>query len=262
MVGIGITLYCPSQSVEGQLYLSADFWHDARTLLRERFATNLFVLPLTGASGDQSPHIQVGKRSEASMLERRQLSPRQEIARRVVRAVADVEDAARASIRSEVWFDHRVKSVPLPVWKVSDQRFAESSAIVKAGKDNLKNLTSPDYIQWRVSRTMVARYELQKTEPFYRAEIHALRLDDLAIVTNPFELFTDYGLRIKARSPSVQTSVVQLTADCPAYLPTERAVQGGGYSGRIDDGVVGPEGGRVLVEEATGLLMDMWAPPK
>lgn len=109
---------------------------------------------------------------------------------------------------------------------------------------------------------MVARYELQKTEPFYRAEIHAVRLDDLAIVTNPFELYTDYGVRIKARSPATQTSVVQLTADCAAYLPTERAVQGGGYSGRIDDGVVGPEGGRVLVEETSRLLKSMWAPRK
>jgi len=105
---------------------------------------------------------------------------------------------------------------------------------------------------------MVARYELQKTDPNYPAEIHVLRLDDLALATNPFELYNDYSTRIKARSPASQTSVVQLTADCPAYLPTERAVQGGGYSARIDDGVVGPEGGRVLVEETTRLLKSLW----
>ena len=53
--------------------------------------------------------------------------------------------------------------------------------------------------------------------------------------------------------------VVQLTADCGAYLPTERAVLGGGYSARIDDGVVGPEGGTVLVEETTRILQEMWS---
>ena len=262
VVGMALTLYCPSQEVEGELYLSADFWYDTRKLLKERYSPSLFVLPLTGASGDQSPHIQVGKVSEAGMLKRRKLDYRQEIARRIVHAVEDVADVARQSIRADVWLDHRVEHFQLPVWKVSEQRFAESSAMFKRGKDRLNNLTSPDYINWRVSRTMMARYELQKTEPFYRAEIHALRLDDLAIATNPFELFTDYGLRIKARSPAVQTSVVQLTADCPAYLPTERAVQGGGYSGRIDDGVVGPEGGHVLVEETSRLLRDLWAPQK
>ena len=46
-------------------------------------------------------------------------------------------------------------------------------------------------------------------------------------------------MRMKARSPAEQTSVIQLACDCLAYLPTERAVQGGGYSARIDDGVIG-----------------------
>ncbi len=262
VIGMALTLYCPSQEVEGESYLSADFWHDTRKLLRERYSPDLFVLPLAGASGDQSPHLQVDKPSEAAMLDRRKLSRRQEIARRIVNAVDDVAELARGSLRADVRFEHRVESFQLPVWNVPDQRFAEASAIVEAGRDKQDSLSSPDYINWRVSRTMVARYGLQKTEPFYRAEIHALRLDDLALVTNPFELFTDYSLRIKARSPAVQTSVVQLTADCAAYLPTERAVQGGGYSGRIDDGVVGPEGGRVLVEETVRVLKELWAPGK
>ena len=107
---------------------------------------------------------------------------------------------------------------------------------------------------------MIARYAHQKQDPFFRAELHLLRLGDLAVATNPFELFVDYGLQIKARSPAVQTAVVQLTADCAAYLPTERAVQGGGYSARIDDGVVGPEGGKVFVEQTTKILQEMWAP--
>ncbi|MBL9166834.1 MAG: hypothetical protein JNN07_03765 [Verrucomicrobiales bacterium] len=258
MIGMVLTLYCPSQSVEGELYLSADFWYDARKALRERFSPDLFVLPLNGASGDQSPHIQVGKNAELGMLKRRQLEYRQEIGRRIVQSVTDVAELAKASVRSEVRLAHRVEQVRLPVWKVSDQRFAEASKLVQAGKDRQNDLTSPDYINWRVSRTMVARYELQKTDPYYPAEIHVLRLDDLALATNPFELYSDYSTRIKARSPATQTSVVQLTADCPAYLPTERAVQGGGYSARIDDGVVGPEGGRVLVEETTRLLKSLW----
>ena len=80
----------------------------------------------------------------------------------------------------------------------------------------------------------------------------------VAIATNPFELYADYAVRIKARSPAVQTSVVQLTADCAAYLPTPRAVSAGGYSARIVDGVVGPEGGDVLVNETVKVLGEIW----
>jgi hypothetical protein len=258
LVGLAVTIYCPSQVVEGESSLSADFWHDTRRMLREQHSSELFVLPLCGASGDQSPHIQVGRLAEEKMLEQRRTSYRQEIARRIVRSIEEVTDLAYATRRTYVRLGHRVEEIALPVWLVPESRFRESSANVNRGNDQLERLTAPEYIRWRVDRTMVARYELQKTDPLYRTELHAVRLDDLALVTNPFELFTDYGLRMKARSPAAQTSVVQLTADCPAYLATERAILGGGYSARIDDGVVGPPGGRQLVEETTRILNELW----
>ena len=258
--GMILNVYCPAQEVEGESYLSADFWNDARARLREKYHPDLFVLPLVGASGDQSPHLLWNKQAEAAMRQQRNLSTREEIGRRIVRAVDDVYEVARNSVRSELPFQHRVEGVQLPVWQVSDERYAQAQAAYEAGKDKTEELASPDYINWRVSRTMIARYAHQKQDPFFRAEVHLLRLGDLAVATNPFELFVDYGLQIKARSPAVQTAVVQLTADCAAYLPTERAVQGGGYSARIDDGVVGPEGGKVFVERTTRILQEMWAP--
>ncbi len=258
LVGLALTVYCPSQQTEGLTALSADFWHDTRKLLKEQYSPDLFVLGLNGASGDQSPHVQIDKVSELRMLERRKSTSRQETAQRIVHAVHDVSEVARGAMRSDVTFQHHVENIPLPVWKVSEERFQQSTEIVEAGKDKLDQLSSPDYINWRVNRTMLARYSLHQTDPFYRPEIHALRLNDLALATNPFELFTDYGLRMKARSPATQTSIVQLTSECGAYLPTERAVQGGGYSARIDDGMVGPEGGRVLVEETVRMLQEMW----
>jgi len=256
--GLAINIYCPTQEVEGESCLSADFWYDARKLLRERYHADLFVLPLVGAGGDQSPHLLWNKPSEAAMRQRRSLTSREEIARRILRAVEDVFDVARQDIHTEVPFQHRVERVPLPVWQVSEERFAQARAVVEAGQDKTDQLSSPDYINWRVSRTMLARHAYQKENPTYDAELHLLRLGDVAVATNPFELFADYGLRIKARSPAVQTLVVQLTADCAAYLPTERAVLGGGYSARIDDGVVGPEGGKLLVEQTVRTLKTMW----
>ncbi|MCI0541342.1 MAG: hypothetical protein L0Z50_39585 [Verrucomicrobiales bacterium] len=258
IVGLAITVYCPSQQTEGLPALSADFWHETRQLLRELHSPGLFVLGLTGASGDQSPHIQIDKAAVADLLKRRQMTGRQMTAHRIAQAVDEVMEISRDSMRSEVRLEHRVEKIKLPVWKVSDERLQQAAALYEKGKGHAEQLNSPDYINWRVSRTMLARYKLQQTDAFYRPEIHALRLNNLAMATNPFELFTDYGLRMKARSPATQTSIVQITADCAGYLPTERAVQGGGYSARIDDGVVGPEGGRVLVEQTCRLLQALW----
>ena len=258
LAGLGVTLYCPSQEVEGEKYLSADFWHDARLQLRERFSNDLFVLPLTGAGGDQSPHIQVARRADERMLADPKREYRQEIARRIVNAVADVSDVAQRTKSPTLTFGHHREDVALPVWRVSQERYDQAKQAVAEGQDKLDKLTPQEYINWRVQSTMVARFELQDREPSCPTEIHAVRLNDMALVTNPFELYADYSMRIKARSPAVQTSVVQLTSDCHAYLPTERAVSGGGYSARIDDGVIGPEGGRKLVEESVRMLKSLW----
>jgi len=123
----------------------------------------------------------------------------------------------------------------------------------------------------------VERYERQKTNPTNRVEIHVLRLGDVAIATNPFELYAEYGLRITARSKAVQTFIVQLAgadpdpgpnsgaADwkpfCESYIPTARALQGAdrkSYSLSVGDNRFGPEAGQMLVERTLQMIDALW----
>jgi hypothetical protein len=94
--------------------------------------------------------------------------------------------------------------------------------------------------------------------------VHAIRLGDVSIVTNSFEMFGDYGLRFQARSPAMLTCVVQLAGrgTSGTYLPTARAVEGGSYSAVIESNVVGPPGGRLLVDESLRMLEGLWTSPK
>jgi hypothetical protein len=73
----------------------------------------------------------------------------------------------------------------------------------------------------------------------------------MVFATNPFELFVDYGQRIRCRSKALQTFLVQLAdgSDNGFYLPTQRALDGGHYSALIKSNWVGPAGGAKLVEE-------------
>ena len=87
-------------------------------------------------------------------------------------------------------------------------------------------------------------------------ELHVLRLGDAAMATNPFELFLDYGIRIKGRSKAVLTFISQLTCDHHGYLPTRRAVAGGDYS--AVNHTVGPRGGAVLVDESVKAINSLW----
>lgn len=88
-------------------------------------------------------------------------------------------------------------------------------------------------------------------------EVHALRLGAVGMVTNPFELFLDYAIRIKGRSPAIQTFVVQL-AGPGSYLPSARAVKTGGYGATRGSREVGPEGGDKLVDWCVDTLNACW----
>ena len=93
--------------------------------------------------------------------------------------------------------------------------------------------------------------------------MNVVRLGNIAIASNPFELYLYYGQNIKARSKAKQTFIVQLAAggDHPCgYLPSPDAEKFGGYGGLIINGQVGSDGGYKLcditVEEINKLFED------
>ena len=90
--------------------------------------------------------------------------------------------------------------------------------------------------------------------------MHVLRLGDVAVATNPFELFLDYGVQIEARSTAQQTILIQLASptDFGYYVPTPRALKGGGYSAIVEQSLVGPEGGQGLVDQTAAAINELW----
>ena len=254
-----LTLACTAQEVEGLSNINADFWHDARELLRAKHGPDFHVLGLCDAAGDQSPHLIYRKAAEERMRALRGLTRTQEIGRRIAAAVDDVFELARKDIRTEVPLAHTVHDIQLPVRMVTKEELAR----YKAQHDQLAakpNRTSAEDMHLKRAKGVMDRFERQEAEPDYPMELHALRIGDVAIATNPFELYLDYGLQIKARSRAVQTLVVQLACGSGGYLPTPRAVRGGSYSAEVVSNRVGPEGGQVLVERTLAAINALWPP--
>ena len=98
----------------------------------------------------------------------------------------------------------------------------------------------------------------QRENPYYAMELHVLRLGDVAFANNPFELFLEYGLQIISRGKAEHTFLIQLSGDEAGYVPTARAIRGGGYSSYIYSGKVGPRGGKILVDETVKLINSLW----
>jgi len=105
---------------------------------------------------------------------------------------------------------------------------------------------TPEMIQWAEGvlakpkdATPVHRLEqpyaervlsMHKAKPeTIQAYIQAFRIGDLGIASIPFEVFTETGLEIKARSPFKDTFTIELANGSNGYLPTPRQHDFGGY---------------------------------
>ncbi len=252
LVATAINVACTAQEVEGRSAVNADFWHEAREALRRRHGKDLVVLGWIGAAGDQSPHPMFRKRAEERIVRLRGLTRLEEIARRLVRAVDDAYEVAQKDVRTSVPLVHRVEELKAPVRLVTDAEMAQAKAKVEALS---KSPRERRVMLWH--QEVVDRYERQKTNPHYSAEIHVLRLGDVAVATNPFELFTDFGIQMKSKSKAEQTFVIQLVGP-GGYVPTPKAARGGGYSAIAESNEVGPEGGQALVDRTVEVINGLW----
>jgi len=261
--GIIINLACTSQCDESKYELSSDFWHNVREAVAERFGSSVHVLPQCAPAGDGSPHLLLDQREEKDLRDRMGLDDKGIIARRIMAAVE--EALAYASVpQTEVEFTHVVRTLQLPRVQVTPEQYAMEKAIPTLTPDQLKRQPWGFERLWPFGPVceLVSRYEQQGPDVKHETECHIIRLGDVAFATNPFELFTDYGARMRARSKALQTFLVQL-ADGSGngfYLPTQRALDGGHYSALVKSNWVGPEGGQILVEETVagiaGLFTD------
>jgi len=112
--GIVVNIACTAQETEGLSEISADFWHDVRLELRHRLSRDIFILPQCAAAGDNSPHLLFRSRAEEVMRQRRGLSSRQEIARRIVDALENCLPLAKQDIQTSTVFKHTVAKADLP----------------------------------------------------------------------------------------------------------------------------------------------------
>ncbi len=259
LTGIAACPACPAQVVEGKSFVSADFWGVARTLVAEHFGKGVHLLGLTGAAGDQSPRDLV--RMKRSAINFRDLDGMHELGKRLANAIIDAHDNHQTTPQREMVFCHEHALLDLPMriatkaeadeaqQQLDELLAKEPDALTSAGPSN----------RWghRYLRA-INRYKQQDDDPRFQADVHFIRLGDVAFATNPFELFLDYGFQIKGRSPAMQTFVVQLTNERGMYLPTEKAVRGGSYSAMIYDNNCGPEGGAKLVEDTLAALGQFW----
>lgn len=262
LLAASIDVACPAQELEHLYKVNADYWHPVREALKKELGNQLVVLGWIGAAGDQSPHTIYRKKADSRMLNLANKTRMDDIVQRVCRAARETHLLVKKEQQESIAFRHTAKTLALPMRIITAAENEESrkvseeaAAAIKADPQKAKDL----YAKMTWFADVNKRYAAQQktTNPVYDSEIHVLRLGDVAICTNQFELFTDFGIRMQARSKALQTIVIQL-AGPGTYLPTAKAMAGGGYSAVCQSNVVGPEGGQILVDETLKIIDSFW----
>ena len=283
LTGAIVNIPCPSQCTETEWYYSADYWHDVRKAIREKYG-DIYILAQCAAAGDLAPrqlHYKAAKsrryqlkygQVDSPVENKERLIDRYEIAQRVLAAFDEVYDWAKKDICKAARVSHRVKTLLLPRRPIDEEVYLEAKAGLEEAKkepfvtdgtpeENLKHNSQLLSIQGRY-RKIIDKYEDRLLSEDLPMEAHFIRIGDVAFASNQFELFQDFQHRMQARSPFVQTFIVQLAAqperDNGSYLPTERALEGRGFGASIYDNLVTPEAGQILVEETVKNLTEMY----
>lgn len=287
LTGVVVNVACPSQVTEDIYQISADYWHDTRVELKKRLGENLYVLGQCSAAGDQSPHFLIGAKAETRMQKLMfpdsvqtgdgTIGLRKQIAIRLADAVTSVLPYMKDQIEWNPKIKYQMQKVELSrrlidiedvnkalnqskEWKEKyDQLFKEINAnpSIKQKKRWYSEITNA-YRRLSRGQNVKERYELEKVQPKLPVELNILRIGDIVMATNPFELYLDYGMRIKARCPATQTFLVQLANGSNGYLPPSRSTLGGSYGAEPASTQIGPEGGQELVEKTLEMINSVW----
>ena len=166
------------------------------------------------------------------------------------REIIDLYEEGLDEAVSDVPFEHHVHFMQLPLRRVTlSDVIAAKKAIREYLADHPGDVDFNVAAHLQVHLGILRRAELQEKLEVLPTEVHIIRLGSIAIATNPFELFLDYGNQIKARSLAEQTFLIQLCCGAEGYLPTLKAENGGHYSAFVSSGNVGHIGGEQLVRE-------------
>lgn len=278
LTGMAVNIACPAQVLEHQHFISSDFPGKIKRMLREKYGDINFIYFISPA-GDQCPRDMVRWVNPEIEINDPNIDRPDYIERDADPSMFDIRGAERAALRAvnEIEYEianvekinfeselkHKKITVTLPVRRVTiaEKDFAEEKIkqfFEKCGK----TINYADNANMMIYAGTLARYEYQHTRDTYDIEVHILRLGDIAFATNPFELFLNYGNKMRARSRARQTFLIQHSCGSFGYLPTEKAEKGSHYSAFVSSGTTGHEGGDILVRTTVEEINKLWKEEK
>ena len=152
------------------------------------------------------------------------------------------------------------EEIELPLRKISASEIEKAKKLIEGKK--VKKISMIDGLSDEVYAEQILTLS-KINEKSLTSEIQAISLGDIALVSIPGELFVEYGLEIKKKSPFPHTFIVGYANDYVGYIPTLKAFGEGGYevrtgiASKLDPGV-----GEAIIKKALTLLEKIYGNAK
>ena len=157
----------------------------------------------------------------------------------------DVEKALAAmKFRATATISSRTRTIDLPYRRVTDDE-------VKGRIRGVQRFGEPGFYD----KTQDLVLEEIRREGTAKAEIQAIRIDELVHVSIPAEYFVQHGLRIKEQTHPLRTRVVGYANGMLGYVPHPEAFPRSGYETTFGyRSKLAPEAGDLLADAAIALV--------
>jgi neutral ceramidase len=223
-------------SVEGESFYSADVPGEVRRVVRAVLGDDVGVVYLTGAAADTAPSIMVDNpeniqpwRGESGLKRSGAY-----LGGEILRVISATTDPIECPVLRH---EHTVLDIPVREWD-------EAVSITEFGGGM--------YEFFENSRN---NWDDRRAAGPVKVPLHVIRIGDVAICTNPAELYCIFGLEMKKLSPARVTLVAELTDAWVGYVPTPQAVRHGGYSAQASDVTyLEPDAGWQFVDATRDML--------
>lgn len=235
-------------SFYGRDFYSADFPGTARKYLREVLG-QIPILFFNGAFGD------------INIDNLQSLNPYKESSEQKVSRTAHLLTGEtlrllhQAEFRDDIVIRHSYKDIHIPVCLPDKEKLHQAEDTLKC-VDNGQNVNAWDILFAHGTKLLHDQFGEKSLDII---PLHAIRIGEMAIATQPCELYCQFGIDIKRRSPAKYTGIFGLADGYNGYCPTMYGIIGGGYSGEpIWWTRLSPEGGYLIVDTLSDLIRNLW----
>ena len=261
--------------MEATYKVSADFAGATRELLKQEFGPDFHTLYQISPAGCQSPRDLV-RHYEDTEPDFWHESGVPVLANRLLAAVraaktypVDYAPVLKSTVQEVTLPRRKVSYVDyeaakaelarleaiLPEQPAFEQFCAETFANEKLDGHGPYDSKLHHFVLIKNAKAVLKRYGDQDAKPNVTLRLNTVRLGDIAIANNPFELYLYYGQIIKARSRAKQTFLIQLSGGQPlGYLPSPDGAKFGGYGGLVVNGQCGPDAGFKLADATVAAI--------